>query len=104
MKLVLNKYIRGVGLTVNDVEATLSMPVTTVIPLENQLAISSMNQGIPFVAGMRRAKVSRVSIIWPAEICYGRRQGMNLNDRLIRIQRSGERLEDISSQQAPKTG
>ena len=26
MKLVLNKYIRGVGLTVNDVEATLSMP------------------------------------------------------------------------------
>lgn len=59
MKLVLNKYIRGVGLTVNDVEATLSMPVTTVIPLENQLAISSMNQGIPFVAGMRRAKVSR---------------------------------------------
>ena len=34
MKLVLNKYIRRVGLTINDVEATLGMPVTTVIPLK----------------------------------------------------------------------
>lgn len=59
MSLVLNKYMKGVGLTINDIEATLSMPVTTVIPLDSQPVISSMNQGVPFVTGAKRSKVAK---------------------------------------------
>ncbi len=59
LNLVVNKYIKGVGLTLNDVEVTLAMPVTTAIPLESQPVISSMNQGIPFVTSMKRSKVAK---------------------------------------------
>ena len=57
--LILNQYIKSVGLTLNDVETTLSLPVTSTIPLDSQAVISSMNQGVPFVSGMKRSKVAK---------------------------------------------
>ena len=59
MTLVLNKYISRVGLTPSDIEATLSLPITSVIPLDSQSVLSSMNQGVPFVTGMKRSKVAK---------------------------------------------
>ncbi len=59
MRLVLNEYIRGVGLSLDDVETTLGLPVAMAIPIDKQAAITSINQGIPLITGQRKTKIAK---------------------------------------------
>ncbi len=49
IKLVLNRANSQVGITANDVETILGMPIVAHIPSDGHVVVKSVNDGVPFV-------------------------------------------------------
>lgn len=58
-KLVLNKATEQFGVKYRDIEKTLKMDVSSLIPEDNQTVITYANKGFPFILARSEKKVSR---------------------------------------------
>lgn len=57
--LVLNRSASNVGLKTSQLAEVLSYPIWAQVPSDGKVAISAVNEGIPFVLSARRAPISR---------------------------------------------
>jgi pilus assembly protein CpaE len=54
-RLVINRAFKGAGVTETDIETTLGLAVTTVLPIDDQILIKSVNQGTPAVLSYKNS-------------------------------------------------
>ena len=60
IRLVLNRADSKVGITPEDVEATLDLPISVHIPSDGRVVVTSVNDGKPFVISNPEAPISQV--------------------------------------------
>jgi pilus assembly protein CpaE len=71
---VLNRANSDVGISPQDVEEVLGMPVQTLIPSDGRNVVKSVNDGVPVVLSMPEAQISkRIEIL--AQQLIGRDPG-----------------------------
>jgi pilus assembly protein CpaE len=58
LKLVLNQATTSSGITGRDLESSLNFPVSCRLPSDEKLALSAVNQGVPFVVTAPKAPLS----------------------------------------------
>jgi pilus assembly protein CpaE len=59
IKLVLNRANSDVGITVEDVEKTLSYPISARIPSDGRVVVTSVNEGEPFVLSHPHSEIAQ---------------------------------------------
>ncbi|ADL11785.1 response regulator [Acetohalobium arabaticum] len=59
IKLILNRYSKDIGISIEDLEENLNYSVDIKIPSNGSLTIDSINQGVPFILEEPRAKISK---------------------------------------------
>ena len=69
VRLIVNRHEKRGDIGIDQVERTLSAPVTRAIPNHYAAAAASVNQGIPMVALARGNPISRALLQWGAELC-----------------------------------
>ncbi|MBM7623018.1 response regulator [Sporohalobacter salinus] len=70
IKLILNRYSKDIGISVEDLEENLNYSVDVKIPSNGELTIDSINQGLPFILDKPQAKISK-EIIKMADLVMG---------------------------------
>lgn len=66
VKLVLNRSNADVGISVDDVEQTLEYEISAFIPSDGRVAVTSVNEGDPFVISQPRTQIAQAirKIAW----------------------------------------
>ncbi|MBI5834802.1 MAG: response regulator [Armatimonadetes bacterium] len=59
VKLVLNRSNADVGISVDDVEQTLEYDISAFIPSDGRVAVTSVNEGDPFVISQPRTQIAQ---------------------------------------------
>jgi pilus assembly protein CpaE len=59
---VMNRYDKRIGITPEKVSNNLNQPIVSVIPLDEQIVIPSVNRGVPFVLNDRSQPTSKCII------------------------------------------
>lgn len=60
---VLNKEDKRINIRAEDIEANIKYRIEGKLPLDEQVAITAVNQGIPFVLGSRSSRLSQETIL-----------------------------------------
>ncbi|MGI6705153.1 MAG: AAA family ATPase [Clostridia bacterium] len=58
-KVVVNRVFREAGISQKDIETTIGLPITVVLPQEDQVITASINQGVPAVLAYKKSKFAR---------------------------------------------
>lgn len=59
LRVVVNRAFREAGITTKDITTTLGLPITVVLPQEDYVITSSVNQGMPAVSAFKRSRFTR---------------------------------------------
>lgn len=86
IKLVLNKDIQNVGISAQDIEAGLAIPLFSVVPMDSETSQRALNQGEPFVVKFANSQVAR-AVTNMAELVIGPEEsdGTGSKSRLFKI-------------------
>lgn len=58
-RIIVNRVFKDSGINIKDITTTLGLPASAVLPQEEQIIVSSINQGIPAVLSFKKSRFSR---------------------------------------------